>query len=126
MDKATQELSLCGSLVGWTELDIEALVGLGWTATKLATLRGYREEILDGIREAAGKRREAFEATRADLRELVKQCDNRSANIHRADAGRGSQELLETHLADQRAKRRRTFEGFEEKEVIDGWQCEDC
>eukprot|EP00913_Durusdinium_trenchii_P023491 g22069.t1 len=113
------EMALCGTLAGWTDPDIEVLVALGWTATKLATLRGCRGGILDGILAAAKKRREAFEATAADLRELMKQCDHRSANIHRGDAGRGSQELLEAHLADQRAKRRRTFEGMEEKEVIE-------
>ena len=119
MESAAQELALCGTLAGLTHPDVEALVALGWSATKLATLRGCRGEILDGILAAAKKKREAFEVTVADLRELVRQCDNRSANIHRADAGRGSQELLEAHLADQRAKRRRTFEGLEEKEVIE-------
>ena len=119
MEGAAQELALCGTLAGLTDPDVEVLVALGWSATKLATLRGCRGEILDGILAAAKKKREAFEVTVADLRELVRQCDNRSANIHRADAGRGSQELLEAHLADQRAKRRRTFEGLEEKEVIE-------
>ena len=104
MEDAIQEMVLCGTLAGWVlcgtlagwiDPDIEVLVALGWTATKLATLklatlRGYRGGILDGILAAAKKRREAFEATVVDLREVVKQCDYRSANIHRADAGRGS------------------------------------
>ena len=46
-------------------------------------------------------------------------CDNRSATIHRADAGRGSQDLLEAHVEHQREKRRRVFEGLEGQEVAE-------
>ena len=35
MERAMQELILCGSLAGWTDPDVEVLAALGWTATKL-------------------------------------------------------------------------------------------
>ena len=62
---------------------------------------------------SARKKKETFGQDTSGLRDLVTQCDNRSANIHRADAGRGSQDLLEAHLEHQRQKRRKVLEGLE-------------
>ena len=114
-----QELCLCGSLAGLTEPDLETLAALGWTATKLGTLKGCRLQVLQSVLVAARRKKESFQAELADLQELVSQCDKRSANIHRADASRGSQELLEAHLEDQREKRRRVLGSLEEQEVAD-------
>ena len=114
-----QDLVLCGTLAGWTDPDLEILAALGWTVTKLGTLRGCRPQALDSILVAARKRKESFQPRLEDLKELVKQCDMRSANIHRADASRGSHELLEAHLLDQREKRRRVFGDLEGQELVD-------
>ena len=78
----------------------------GWTATKLATLRGCLEKVLEEVDPKV-------------MREMIEQCDKRSVNIHRADAGRGSQDLLEAHLQHQREKRRRAFSDLEEAELVE-------
>eukprot|EP00913_Durusdinium_trenchii_P027705 g25979.t1 len=117
MERAMQELCLCGSLAGLTEPDLEVLAALGWTVTKLGTLKGCRLHVLQSILVAARRKKESFQAELADLQEMVNQCDKRSANIHRADASRGSHELLEAHLEDQREKRRRALGSLEEQEV---------
>ena len=114
-----QELCLCGSLAGLTEPDLEVLAALGWTVTKLGTLKGCRLQALQSILVAARRKKENFQAELADLQEMVNQCDKRSANIHRADASRGSHELLEAHLEDQREKRRRVLGSLEEQEVVE-------
>ena len=119
MERGGHDLGLCAVLAGWAEKDLETLAGLGWTATKLATLRGCSKNVLEKVLNSAHGKREGFGQDADGLRQLIDQCDNRSANIHRADAGRGSQDLLEAHIDHQREKRRRTFENLEELEVAD-------
>ena len=119
MDLSTQDLFLCGSLAGWTDPDLNILAEMGWSTTKLATLKGCEEKILDCILVSARKKKETFGQDTSGLRDLVTQCDNRSANIHRADAGRGSQDLLEAHLEHQRQKRRKVLEGLEGQEIAE-------
>lgn len=95
---AMEDLSLCGALAGWTDPDLEVLVELGWSVTKLATLRGCGAKILETVLISARKKKESFCQEAAALQDLIAQCDKRSANIHRADAGKGSQDLLEAHV----------------------------
>ena len=85
----------------------------------LAALKGRRQAALESILIAARKKKESFQPGPDELRELVSQCDKRSANIHRADASRGSHELLEAHLVDQREKRRKTLENLDDREVVE-------
>ena len=114
-----EDLSLCGALAGWTDPDLEVLAELGWTTTKLATLRGCNLKILDTVLTSARKRKESFCQEAGGLRDLISQCDKRSANIHRADAGKGSQDLLEAHVEHQREKRRKVLHGLSELEVTE-------
>ena len=113
------ELSLCGALSGWATPDIESLAELGWTVTRLATLKGCKLKVLDSVLDSARKHRGDFGQDVAGLRAMIGKCDSRSVTIHRADAGRGSQDLLEAHVEHQREKRRRVFEGLEGQEVAE-------
>ena len=112
MERGGHDLGLCAVLAGWAEQDLDTLASLGWTATKLATLKGCSGAVLEGVLNSAHKKKEGFGQDADGLRQLINQCDNRSANIHRADAGKGSQDLLEAHIDHQREKRRRTFESL--------------
>ena len=103
---------LARAFAGWTDPDLQLLAEGGLTVTKLATLAGCREKGLESILVAARRRKETFSQDVAGLKELVGQCDKRSANVHQADAGRGSQDLLEAHLEHQREKRRKVLEGL--------------
>ena len=114
-----EDLSLCGALAGWTDPDLEVLVELGWSVTKLATLRGCGAKILETVLISARKKKESFCQEAAALQDLIAQCDKRSANIHRADAGKGSQDLLEAHMEHQREKRRKVLQGLGEIEVTE-------
>ena len=80
---------------------------------------GAERRHLESILVAARRRKESFSQDVAGLKELVGQCDKRSANVHRADAGRGSQDLLEAHLEHQREKPRKVLEGLEAHEVVE-------
>lgn len=119
MDAARQELCLCGVMAGLTDPDVTTLAELGWSATKLATLRGCREQVLLEVLNSARRKRESFQADERVMGEMIEQCDKRSQNIHRADAGRGSHDLLEAHLQHQREKRRRAFSDLEEAELVE-------
>ena len=114
-----EDLALCGALAGWTDPDLQLLAEGGWTVTKLATLVGCRDNAIESILTAARRRKESFGQDIMGLKELISQCDKRSANVHRADAGRGSQDLLEAHLEHQREKRRKVLDGLEASEVVE-------
>ena len=116
---AAQELSLCGSLSGWKMPDVEVLAELGWTVTKLATLKGCKLKVLDSVLDSARKHKGDFGQDVSGLRELVERCNNRPATIHRADASRGSQDLLEAHVEHQREKRRKVLEVLQGQEVAE-------
>ena len=67
MERGGHDLMWCAVLAGWAEPDVEVLASLGWTATKLATLRHCRQEVVESILVSAPQEEEELRAGRRGL-----------------------------------------------------------
>ena len=116
MEEADDWALIC-SLAGLSVWEADVLRHAGWTVTRLATVQGCEPSVLDAIVWRVQEREEAFAIGRKTMEDLVKRAASRAKTRHLVDAKRGSQELLEAHVAHQREMRRRTFEDVVHNDV---------
>ena len=115
--EASDELALVGSLAGLSQWEIGVVEKAGWSVTRLATLDGCERSVLDAMVWRIQEVEESFAPRREVLEDLVKRADSRAKTIRLVEAKRGAQDLMDAHIAHQRAVRRRAFENVVQDDV---------
>ena len=106
---AADDMALVCSLAGLTAEETRAMERGGWTVTRLATLEGCEKEILEAVIWRVQQQLDTFDLEMGKLRDLVNRSSIRAKTRHAWDAKRGSQDLLDAHVAHQREVRRKVF-----------------
>ena len=114
---ARDDLALACSLSGLSAWETDVLERAGWTVTRLATLEGCERSLLDALLWRIQQKEEEFTLDVKTLQEVIRRAAVRAHTRHQWDAKRGSQDLLDAHVAHQRSVRRRAFDEVIEQDV---------
>ena len=114
---AQEDWALVEGRTSLTEDELEILKKSGWTVTRLATLDGCGDDALGAVIWKLQQRDEEVTIDKSRLAELVKLCAVCAQARHQTDAKRGSQDLMDAHVAHQRDLRRRTFHEIQRAEA---------
>ena len=114
---AGAELALLASLAGLNAFEIRAIESGGWNVTRLATLADHPGDVLRAVVWKIQEKHEEFAPSMEVMEDLVRRASMRASVIHAVDAKRGSQVLLDAHVAHQREVRRRSYEESVNAEV---------
>eukprot|EP00913_Durusdinium_trenchii_P006689 g6286.t1 len=114
---AQEDRALVEGRTSLTDDELAVLRRSGWTVTRLATLEGSGDDALGAVIWKLQQRDEEVTVDKSRLAELVKLCAICTQARHQTDAKRGSQDLLDAHVAHQRDLRRRTFHEIQRAEA---------
>ena len=114
---AQEDWALVEGRANLTDTEMEVLKKSGWTVTRLATLVDSDDSVLKAVLWKLEQQGDGVALDKDKLAELVELCAVCAQSRHRSDAKRGSQDLLDAHVAHQRDLRRRTFHEIQRAEA---------